>query len=85
MLTADGLLILQAANCNDQIPAKLYECLRTRRPILGLTDPLGDTGRALAAAGIDTVAPLDSPPAIAEAIERFIDLLEAGNAPIIHR
>ncbi len=82
MLTADGLLILQAANCNDQIPAKLYEVLRTRRPILGLTDPLGDTGRALTAAGIDTIAPLDSPPAIAAAIERFMKLLEAGSAPI---
>ena len=39
MLRADGLLILQAANCNEQIPAKLYKYLRARRPIVALTDP----------------------------------------------
>jgi glycosyltransferase involved in cell wall biosynthesis len=42
MMRADGLLVLQAANCNEQIPAKIYEYLRCRRPILGLTDPRGD-------------------------------------------
>ncbi len=34
MLRADGLVVLQADNCNAQIPAKLYEYLRCRRPIL---------------------------------------------------
>jgi len=29
MLRADGLLVLQASNCNDQIPAKAYEYLRS--------------------------------------------------------
>ena len=82
MMAADGLLILQAANCNDQIPAKLYECLRARRPILGLTDPDGDTAKALAVAGIDTIAPLDSVPAISLAIRRFLSLLGAGSAPV---
>ncbi|MES2353849.1 MAG: glycosyltransferase [Pseudomonadota bacterium] len=82
MTTVDALLILQAANCNDQIPAKLYECLRARRPILGLTDPNGDTGGALAAAGINTVAPLDSAPAIRETLKRFIEMLRLGNAPV---
>jgi len=82
MMTADGLLILQAANCNDQIPAKLYECLRARRPILGLTDPAGDTGKALTAAGIDTIAPLDSVPAIRETLKRFIESLRAGTASV---
>ena len=32
MVRADGLLLLQAANCNEQIPAKLYEYLRAGRP-----------------------------------------------------
>jgi glycosyltransferase involved in cell wall biosynthesis len=82
MTTADALLILQAANCNDQIPAKLYECLRARRPILGLTDPAGDTGKALVAAGIHTIAPLDSVSAIQEVLRRFIALLRSGKAPI---
>lgn len=82
MLTVDGLLILQAANCNDQIPAKLYECLRARRPVLGLTDPAGDTGKTLAASGIDTIAPLDSSAAIVTALKRFIELLRSKQAPI---
>ena len=59
MLRADGLLILQASNCNAQIPAKLYEYLRAGRPMVCLTDPQGDTANTLFAAGIRSVAPLD--------------------------
>lgn len=82
MLTADALLILQAASCNDQIPAKLYECLRARRPILALTDPAGDTANALRSAGVDTIAELDSVPAIRKALKRFVALLRSGQAPV---
>lgn len=73
MLTVDGLLILQAANCNAQVPAKLYEYLRAGRPILALTDAAGDTARTLAAAGTGMVAPLDSAPAIAAALPCFLE------------
>lgn len=59
MMRADVLLIMQASNCNDQIPAKLYEYLRAGRPILALTDPKGDTASVLRGAGIDAIAPLD--------------------------
>ena len=38
MLTVDALLVLQASNCNAQIPAKIYEYLRAGKPILALTD-----------------------------------------------
>jgi glycosyltransferase involved in cell wall biosynthesis len=82
MVTAGGLLILQASNCNHQVPAKLYEYLRARRPILALTDPIGDTAATLQKAGIDTIAPLDSKPAIVEAMLRFLALAEAGTAPL---
>lgn len=82
MLEADGLLILQASNCNDQIPAKLYEYLRARRPILGLTDLQGDTAKTLRSSGIDTLAPLNSTEAIVTALENFIALLKNGQAPI---
>lgn len=64
MMRADGLLVLQAANCNDQIPAKLYEYLRAGRPILGLTDPVGDTAAALRRAGVERIVPLDDAAAI---------------------
>lgn len=82
MLGAGGLLVLQATNCNHQIPAKLYEYLRARRPILALTDPTGDTAATLRAAGIDTIAPLDTKDAIIEGMLRFLGLAKAGQAPI---
>jgi hypothetical protein len=82
MLTADGLLLLQASNCNYQVPAKLYEYFRAKRPILALTDPAGDTAAALKQAGIDTIAPLESSDDIATALTRFIDLLREKRAPV---
>lgn len=72
MCTADGLLILQAANCNHQIPAKVYEYMRSGRPIVALTDRDGDTGRTLITAGVDSVAPLDDRAAIASTIGDFL-------------
>ena len=82
MLAADGLLLFQATNSNHQIPAKVYEYIRARRPIFAMTDPAGDTAGVLAAAGIDTVAPLDSQPRIAEGLLRFLDLVRGGSAPM---
>lgn len=82
MLTADGLLILQASNCNNQIPAKLYEYLRAQRPILALTDAQGDTAQALRNAGIDTIAPLDSKDGIMQGLLHFLNLAKNNNAPI---
>ena len=82
MLTADGLLILQASDCNNQIPAKLYEYLRARRPILALTDPVGDTAAALMNMGINTIAPLDSKDGIMHELLHFLALVKENNAPI---
>jgi glycosyltransferase involved in cell wall biosynthesis len=82
MLAADGLLILQASNCNNQIPAKLYEYLRARRPILALTDPTGNTASALISVGVDTIAPLDSRNDIMRELLRFLALIRANEAPI---
>jgi glycosyltransferase involved in cell wall biosynthesis len=82
MLTADGLLILQASNCNNQIPAKLYEYLRARRPILALTDPAGNTAAALRNMGIDTIAPLNSKDGIMHTLLQFLTLIKENNAPI---
>jgi hypothetical protein len=82
MLMADGLLILQASNCNNQIPAKLYEYLRARRPILALTDPAGNTAAALRNMGIDTIAPLNSKDGIMHTLLQFLTLIKENNAPI---
>ena len=82
MMTAGGLLVLQASNCNHQIPAKLYEYLRAKRPVFALTDPTGDTAATLRKAGIDTIAPLDSKDAIVDALARFLTLVEQQRAPL---
>lgn len=72
MLSVDGLLVFQASNCNHQIPAKIYEYLRAKRPILALTDPKGDTASVLRAAGISTIVPLDDEVAIAGLLRDFV-------------
>ena len=82
MLAADGLLIFQAASCNIQIPAKIYECLRARRPIFALTDNAGDTAGVLRSAGIDTIAQIDDASAIAASLTAFLTRVRAGTAPV---
>lgn len=76
MLGADALLLLQAANCNFQTPAKAYEYIRARRPVLALTDPGGDTAALVQQAGVGEVAPLDDPAAIKAALRRFLSRVE---------
>ncbi len=82
MLGADGLLLLQANNCNNQIPAKLYEYLRARRPILALTDLAGDSAAKLRRSGIDTIGMLDSVDDICRALLRFLQLCRQDKAPL---
>jgi len=85
MLVADGLLLFQASNCNHQVPAKVYEYFRARRPIFGMTDPAGDTAGVLRDAGIDTIAPLDDAGAIARGFAAFLAGVREGTAPIVER
>lgn len=80
MLRADGLLLLQGADCNEQIPAKLYEYLRAGRPVVGLTSPQGSTARTLRAAGLDMIAALDSVDDITRVLGEFIEVSASGHA-----
>lgn len=80
MMRADGLIVMQASNCNAQIPAKIYEYLRAGRPIVGLTDPAGDTAQVLQRAGIGSIAPLDSADAIAGLLRRFVERASNGTS-----
>lgn len=82
MLRADGLLVLQSAGCNAQVPAKLYEYLRANRPIICLSDDAGDTAGILRAAGMDSFASMVDPPAIATVLERFVDTVRTGRAAL---
>jgi glycosyltransferase involved in cell wall biosynthesis len=72
MFTVDGLLVLQGASCNHQVPAKVYEYLRAGTPILGITDPLGDTGKLMSQFGVRHIAALDDSRAIATSLQGFL-------------
>jgi glycosyltransferase involved in cell wall biosynthesis len=78
MLSVDALLVMQASNCNAQIPAKIYEYLRAGKPILGLTDPDGDTAGVLRGAGLKNIAALDSADEIARVLSEFLHEVQLG-------
>ncbi|GAB3433965.1 glycosyltransferase [Massilia solisilvae] len=82
MLAADGLLVFQGTPFNTQVPAKVYEYFRARRPILGLVDRTGETARVLGAAGFDSIATMDAPDEIAEVLERFLREVRDGSAHV---
>lgn len=85
MLAADGLLVMQAAGCNEQIPAKIYEYLRANRPILSLTDPQGDTATTLRQAGASDIVRLDSVEDICRVLPAFIAAIREGRAQLPDR
>lgn len=80
MTQADGLLLFQAANCNRQVPAKLYEYLRARRPVLGITDPAGDTAQTLRGAGLSDVVRIDDTHDIKAGFRKIVDRIIEGTA-----
>jgi glycosyltransferase involved in cell wall biosynthesis len=82
MLEADGLLVFQASNCNHQIPAKIYEYMRARRPILALTNLTGDTATLLRQSGVSTLSSLDVSDSIVAALLSFLSMIECNSAPI---
>ena len=82
MMSVDALLVMQARNCNSQIPAKIYEYLRAGTPILGLTDPEGDTAGVIRGAGLADIARLDSVDEIADLLPAFIRNVHAGLAAL---
>jgi hypothetical protein len=82
MLSVDALLVMQASNCNAQIPAKLYEYLRAGKPVLGLTDPAGDTAAVMRGAGLNDIARLDSDNEIMLLLSALVGDLRSGKATL---
>ncbi|WP_426101840.1 polysaccharide deacetylase family protein [Massilia sp. TSP1-1-2] len=80
MLAADGLIVFQGTPFNTQIPAKIYEYFRARKPILGLVDTSGETARVLRTAGFDAIAQMDSSASIVPVLERLLGQIRAGQA-----
>ena len=75
---ADALLLFQAASCNHQIPAKVYEYFRLRKPILALTPIQGDTGGVLKEMGGATIVDLADEQAICCTVPRFLSAIRNG-------
>ncbi len=78
MNAADACMLFQASNCNQQIPAKVYEYLYCGKPILALTDPVGDTGQLLADLNVSPVVPLDDKQKIKAALPAYVAALREG-------
>jgi glycosyltransferase involved in cell wall biosynthesis len=85
MAEADALLLLQARSVNRQIPAKLYEYLYVGRPIIGITDPEGDTGMVLRDMGIPGVAALEDSAGIESMLRRSLEQFWTGQYPVPSR
>jgi glycosyltransferase involved in cell wall biosynthesis len=85
MLGSDVLLVFQGTAFNPQIPAKIYEYLRTGRAILGLIDPEGDTARKLETFECVELASIDS---VVEIREKLLQLhavfVAAGGTVVSH-
>jgi glycosyltransferase involved in cell wall biosynthesis len=77
-LDADALLLLQGPSCNHQIPAKVYEYLRLRKPILALTDARGDTAGVLDGTGGATTIDLLDEDALYRGLPLFFESLRRG-------
>lgn len=80
--SADALLLLQGITCNHQIPAKAYEYLRLRRPILALTTYEGDTAALLSDVGGATIVNLYDANAIYNSLQAFLESLRRGDHPL---
>jgi hypothetical protein len=76
---ADGLLLFQAASCDHQIPAKVYEYLRTRKPIFALTTQRGDTAGLLNEVGGATIVDLANEEEIYRRLPHYLDAVRAGS------
>jgi len=79
MLSVDGLLLLQADNCDYQIPAKAYEYIRAKKPVLALTSATGDTGKLLESAGLPCITPLNDKAKIKTALVAYLDKITEGS------
>jgi glycosyl transferase family 4 len=77
-VSADGLLLMQGASCNHQIPAKAYEYLRAQKPILALTADQGDTAALLRRTGGATIVDLAREDLIYSTLPDFLETVRAG-------
>ena len=80
MMSVDGLVLFQGSSCNHAIPAKIYEYLRCKRPILVVADPEGETSRFMSDNGSPFVCDINDREVIADTLTRFVECLRDGLA-----
>jgi glycosyltransferase involved in cell wall biosynthesis len=80
--TADALLLFQAASCNHQIPAKVYEYLRLQKPVLALTLEEGDTAALLKETGGATIIDLADEGMLYAALPQFFAAVRNNVHPL---
>lgn len=84
MLEVDGLLVFQGHTSNPAIPAKIYEYLRARKPILALLDSAGSTVELMGRLKVGTVAPITEADAIQVAMNEFLDQIRGNRGGILN-
>lgn len=80
MREAHILLLFQGPSCNKQIPAKAYEYLRVRRPILALTPDGSETARLVNSTGAGIVVSPHKSEEIVQQLELCIDHIRQGKS-----
>lgn len=83
MFSADGLLIFQGRTSNPAIPAKLYEYIRIRKPILAMVHNEGETAKLLSTLGIGTQVSLTDSSQIAAALQKFVSNIDCGKNSVL--
>jgi glycosyltransferase involved in cell wall biosynthesis len=82
MREASALLLFQGTASAAQIPAKAYEYLYAGRPILGLSDPRGDTGQLLRRFGIPGISALEDEDGIFEMLKASLPRILDHSYPV---
>ena len=79
---ADALLLFQAKSVDHQIPAKTYEYLRLRKPILAVVSPSGETAQLLDRIHAATIVDITNTDAIGRVLPSFLDAVRSRTHPL---
>jgi hypothetical protein len=72
IVDASGLLVFQGRPSNPAIPAKIYEYLRARRPLLAMVDHDGETAALLRSIDVGTIVQSNDLDAVTNAVREFL-------------
>jgi len=84
-MNSSALLIMQGQDCNNQIPAKIYEYFRCQKPIIGLVDQHGDTASIMRKLGYNAIFTMTDVEEIKTGFLEFVLQLKNGDAFVPER